>query len=232
MALTDIQQLVTDLVRDDANKISNAQRDQAVAIAVERYSKDRPRDYVEDVTAPGGNLLPLPAGWQADFSQLQSIEQPVGNVPPSMVPNTAWSLYNAPGGLSVMLSIAIGVNATARLTYTIRHQVDGTHDTIPLGDREAVCCLAAASLCDQLASLYSGDTDSTIQADSVNHASKSSEFAKRATALRKRYHDELGIDLKKNVAAGVVVSLEAASSLGTDRMTHGKTYRGSRRRVY
>lgn len=225
MAFTDFQTLVTGLVRDDAGKITVAQRDLAIATAVARYSKDRPRAKVEDITAPGGNLLPLPAAWQTNFSGLDSLEYPVGKFPASYISQQAWSLYARPTGPSIMVSYAIAAGSTVRATYSIAHQVDAGADTVPLGDREAVSCLAAASLCDQLASLYSGDTDSTIQADSVNHQSKAGEFSARARALRKRYFDELGIDTKKTVAGGVVVNLDLANSQGGDRLTHSRRFR-------
>lgn len=229
MALSDFQTLVGDLVRDDADKISETQRDNAIGAAVARYSKDRPRPKVDDLTAAGGNYLDLPEAWEADFSEVQAVEYPVGEFPPSYVSPQAWSLYATPTGLQIMVAYKFSEGATVRLTYSISHQVNSEEDTIPLGDREPVCCLAAASLCDQLAGFYSGDSDSTIQADSVNHQSKSQEFSARARALRKRYYDELGIDTKKTVAAGVVVDLDLQSSLGTERLTHSKTYRGSRR---
>lgn len=230
MAYTDFQSLVADLVRDDAERISTTQRDTAIAVAVARYGKDRPRTKVEDMTAPGGNRLTLPSAWVTGLSDLDALEYPLGETPPSMIPGDAWAYYETPTGLEIKVAYAIVAGATVRATFSIPHQVDDSGDTIPLHDREAVCCLAAASLCDQLASLYSGDTDSTIQADSVNHQSKASEFAARARALRKRYFDELGIDLKANAAAGAVVALKPTSSLGEQRLTHGKNYRGSRRR--
>jgi hypothetical protein len=230
MALSDFQTLVSDLVRDDAGKISETQRDNAIAAAVARYSKDRPRPKVQDVTsAEGGNYLDLPEAWESDFSELQNLEYPIGEFPPSFVSSQAWSLYAAPEGLSIMVGYSFPQDAVIRVSFSIAHQVDSTEDTIPLGDREPVCCLAAANLCDQLAGLYSGDGDSTIQADSVDHRSKASEFSSRARALRKRYFDELGIDTNKTVAAGVVVDLDLQSSLGGERLTHGKTYRGTRR---
>lgn len=230
MALTDFQSLVADLIRDDAEKISTAQRDTAIAVAVARYGKDRPRQKVEDITAPGGNLLPFPSAWVTGISDLDMMETPLGEVPPSFVPGDAWSYYDTPSGTEIMLASALATGATVRMTFSIPHQVDDAGDTIPLHDREAVCCLAAASLCDQLASLFSGDTDSTIQADSVNHQSKASEFAARARALRKRYFDELGIDTKANVAGGAVVTLKPVNSLGEQRLTHGSAYKSSRRR--
>jgi hypothetical protein len=112
-----------------------------------------------------------------------------------------------------------------RATYTIAHVLDAAEDTVPVGDQEPVASYAAAMLLDMLASLYSGDSDSTIQADSVNHQSKAGEFAARARTLRKRYFDDLGIDQKRNQAAGVVVNLDMASSLGRDRLTHPRRYR-------
>jgi len=218
MALTDYQTLVTDLVRDDAEKISIEQRDHAIVSAVLRYSKDRPLPKVEDITSTGGNLLDLPAAWQPDYSALDSLEYPVGNFPTSFISPQCWSLYATPTGLSIMVSYALPVGAPVRATFSVEHQVNGTTDTIPSGDREPVCCLAAANLCDQLASLYSGDSDSTISADSVNHQSKAAEFAARARALRKRYFDELGIEPKKNVAAGVVVGKLGTAVVSRDEL--------------
>jgi hypothetical protein len=225
MALSDFQSIVDDLLRDDAGHITTTQRDTAITTALARYSKDRPRQKVEDIVAPGGNLLPLPVAWEADFSQVQSLEYPIGNVPPAIINAQGYELYTSPNEVLIMVRDGFGINVNIRATFTITHMLSDIADTVPLGDREAVCCLAAASLCDQLAGLYSGDSDSTIQADSVNHQSKAGEFASRARALRKRYLDELGIDAKKNVAAGVVVDLNLSNSQGGPRLTHRRGYR-------
>lgn len=225
MALSDFQTLVDDLLRDDAGRVTPTQSYTAIATAVARYSKDRPSQKVEDIVAPGGYLLPLPSAWEADFSQVLSLEYPIGNVPPIMISAQDYELYTSPSGVSIMVRSGFNANENVRATFTVAHEVSLSADTVPFGDREAVCCLAAASLCDQLAGLYSGDSDSTIQADSVNHQSKAAEFASRARSLRKRYLDELGIDAKKNVAAGVVVDLNLSNSQGGARLTHRRGYR-------
>ncbi len=222
MALSDFQTQVDELVRDDAGKVSTAQRDRAIASAVIHYGKDRPRVKTQDIAASGGNLVVLPSAWEDGVSELQSLEYPIGKNPLSFISPQAWALYAAPSGLSIRISYAVPAAAAIRANFTIKHVVDNVTDTVPIGDREAVSCLAAASLCDQLASLYSGDSDSTIQADNVNHQSKAGEFANRAKALRKRYYDELGIDTKKNVAAGAVVQLERNDSRGRPRLTHNR----------
>ena len=230
MPLIDYQSIVQDLVRDDAERITIVQRDTAITNAILRYSKDRPRLKVEDVQAPGGSLLNLPAGWEPDYSELATIEYPVGQVPPVLIPNNAWQMYQSPTAMLVHLGFGLSSGVESRLTYSIRHQVDDVLDTIPLDDREPVCCLAAASLCDQLAAHHAGNTDSTIKADAVEYKSASAEFAARARALRKRYTDELGIDDKKNAAAAAVVSFDRKNSLGRERLTHGTQYKAERRR--
>lgn len=225
MSLLDFQTLTDNLVRDDAGKIATADRDSAIALAVSRYSKDRPDKKVEDITAPGGQLLNLPLAWEPDFSTLQALEYPVGQVPPLHLEPEDWALYDAPGVQQIQLAASINAGETVRTSYTIARVVDATTDTIPAANQEVVASYAAAVLCDQLASLYSGDTDSTIQADTVEHQGKAREFAMRAKTFRKRYYDELGIEPKRNVAAGVVVDLDMNNSQGNDRLTHPGRFR-------
>jgi hypothetical protein len=224
--LSDYQTLVDNLVRDDAAKIATTERDRALGLAVQRYSKDREKLAVEDLTPADANTLPLPAGWQADFSELRTLEFPIGQMPPSILDQARYSLYQAPSGIVVKVADAVAVSASSvRSAYTIAHVVDATHDTIPIADREAVACWAAAALCDQLASLYSGDTDSTIQADSVHAQPRAAQYAARAKTLRTRYLNELGIDDKRAVPAGTVVAMDKPDSRGQSRITHSPEYR-------
>jgi hypothetical protein len=223
--LSDYETLVAAAVRDDASKLSPDEISSAINQAVARYSKDRPRQKVEDIVSPGGNLLPLPVAWEADFSQLNSLEYPIGRVPPSILEAGSWAMYATPGGLMVQVAIGIVEAAAVRATFSIAHILSGAVDTVPVGDRESVSSYASAILLDQLASLYSNDQDSTIKADSVQHTSKAGEFARRAKVLRQRYFDDLGIDTKRNVAAGVVVNLDLVNSVGRDRLTHPRRFR-------
>ena len=224
--LSDYQTLVIDLVRDDAGKIVTAERDRAITAAVERYSKDRPRQTAEDLTPTSANVLPLPSTWVTDFSTLLSLEYPIGNVPRDLIEQDRYEFYRNTTAVVIQLLDAVAVAASnTRATYTIKHSVTTTVDTIPVGDREAVAGYAAAALCDELAALYSGGTDSTIQADSVEQKSKAADYSARAGRLRKRYFDEMGVDDKRNVATGVVVNLNAKDSMGGDRLLHTRVLR-------
>lgn len=224
--LADYQTIVTELVRDDAGKIAAAERDRAIEAARLRYSKDKPRTKVEDVTPESSQLLPLPASWVAEFSDLRALEHPIGDVPPTYLGQDRYALYVSPSGtkIQVLDGVAVAANSV-RATFTVPHDLDHDTDTIPLADRDAAACWAAALLCDQLAAFYSNSADSTLQADAVDHRSKAQEYASRARALRKRYHDELGIDEKKAAPAGTTVNLDFADSRGEDRITHGRRFR-------
>lgn len=225
MALYDFQTLVDELVRDDAGKIAAPERDRAIGMAAIRYGKDRPRVVVEDVTADGSNILPLPASWVAGKTYLASLEYPVGEYPVSLIDPEMLGVVRTPAGQEIRLVGAITNGATVRATIHLPHTLDVSADTLPEADREAVASYAAAVLLDQLASLYAANQDSTIQADSVDHRSQSAEYAARARALRTRYFDALGIDPKRQVAASATVNLNLGDSRGRDRLTHPSRHR-------
>ena len=139
MALTDYIALIEALVRDDAGHISDAERDDALALAVLRYTGDRP-----------------PADGET-------------------------------------------------------HVLTAAGDTIPPGDREAVCAYAAAALLEQLAAHHAGDTEPTIQADAVDRSSLSERYRRLASAQRARYASLLGLD--RPPPAGMTVTLGRRTGL-------------------
>lgn len=224
--LTDYETLAADLTRDDAAKLTLTEKDRAIAAAVYRYSVDKPRTRVQDVTPGSAQVLPMPAAWEEGFSVILGIEYPKGEIPPALLGTDRYAIYDDGTAKKIQLLDAVAVAASnTRISYTIKHVVDAATDTIPLQHREPVACFAAASLCDQLASYYAGGTDSSIQADSVEQRSKAQEYASRAKTLRKRYHDELGIEDKHSMAAGVMVNLDLPSSTNEDRLMHPRRFR-------
>ncbi len=224
--LLDYQTVVPRLVRDDAATLSVDDIDRAIAYAVTRYSKDRPDELVVDVVGEDAKLISLPTGWIAEFSVLQAIEYPIGNVPPTHFDNNRIVMYQDVPDLKIMLlDNEIANTESVRMSFTARHIVSAVADTIRVDDREPVACWAAAALCDELAAAYSGDSDSTIQVDNVNHGTKADAFRRRATNLRKRYTDELGVKDKRAAPAASVANMNLTTSLGRDRLMHPNRYR-------
>lgn len=221
--LSDYQLLVEKTVRDDSNLIDALDIEAAIALAVSRYSLDRPQYVVEDLEPTGLGELILPEAWEQGFSTVTSLEYPIGSFPARIVDPAAYVVYQSPTGYSLRLLFTPA--EAVRATISIAHVLSHNADTIPAHHREAVTCWAAASCLEQLAAFAAGVTDSTIQAGRIDRGSQTRDYTARANALRVRYINELGIEEKKSVAAGVVVNLDLKNSIGEDRLTHPNRFR-------
>lgn len=207
--LADLVALVDDMVSDASARLTPGARDRAIVLAVIQYGKDRPRALLADIVAtPAAEgvpaHLPLPAAW-ADSSEALAVEYPVGMMPPRLLSRPAWGTLPTPAGTLIAVPAEVG-GATCRLTWTLPHVVSDSEDTIPAADREAVGWYAAAVLLDQIAAATSGDQSSLMAADQVDQADKSKAYAARAGAARRRYHDLLGIDVRRQSPASAIAA--------------------------
>lgn len=220
MSLEQLQTTVDDLVRDRDGVVSDTQRNDAIDAAVRAYSIDRPRNVVVDITASGGQRIDLPAGF-TDASRLRGIEYPVGDVPPSEVPLSEISIYDAPSVRQIALPMWVAAGDTLRVSYTAAHLVDDADDTLPDGDRFAVACKAASILCGQLAAYYAGESEPTLAADTVNRQTKSQAWRQRARDLAADYATRVGpAPNERRKAASATTSLERNDALGGRRLFH------------
>lgn len=214
--LADYQQLVTDLVRDDAGKVTPEQRYRAIAQALARLSAERPREVAEDLANVSGALVATPPGWVVGDSRLVSVETPIGQVPPDLVDDVT-VLAQPDGTERLAFTAPLAANTTIRVRYTLLHLVDSQDDTVPAGLQWGVAALAASMLCGQLASLYANQGDSTIAADSVDQKSRSELYAARERELERKAFASWGLPVPSagggansaaGNAAGVVVSFD------------------------
>lgn len=225
MTLVQYETLVDSMVRDTAGDISLAERDNAIQLAVEQYSRDRGNLIVKDVVTAFATTILVPSEWEDDFSELVSVEYPAGDNPPSLWDQEAWSVYQAPGGPEIRLGVAVPTGSVVRLGFTVRQTLSGAADTIPSIHREGVAAYAAALLLQQLAARFAGSSEPTIGADSVDHGSRSGTYERRAKALVQRYERIVGVVLNRVPAAGAVVNLQGRDSRGNDRLVHKRQYR-------
>jgi hypothetical protein len=203
-----------------------------ISAAITRYSKDRPREIVTDIVGNATNILPLPtdlgATFEEKFSEIRSIEYPVGSVPPTTLDYKSFQMYRQPSGLKLMLiDSAPPATDTLRVTWTARHKADGT--TVPSEDFDAVCDLTAALGCEAIAAFYGKTSDSTISADSVNYRTKSQEWAALGKMYRSRYDSALGIstgaagqDSSEQKPAISMGDIDNTMESGANRITHGR----------
>jgi hypothetical protein len=211
--------------------LGEAEKIQAINKAVKRYSLDRIREIAEDETGNGGYdyALDLLESWIEGFSTVKKIEYPITDDlydNSNILTDDAWMIYLKPSGKVIrLLEDQPAVTETLRITYTTLHLCDDTQCTIPVADAEAVQMLSAAGFCDMLATYYSQDQDSTIKADSVDHKSKSSDYAARAKTYRQQYFNHLGIQEGQVVPASASRAVQPKPSWRSDSLTHPRKFR-------
>lgn len=224
MALADFQQMVDDMVRDQSGTIVSAVRDRAIDQAVLRYSADRPRGLVLDTgwLVPG-YVGPLPEGW-TDDCLIRDAEYPIGNHPRSLV-NVGF--YRNDGGALLMSDVELPAGATVRLSLAAAHRLAETEDTIPLAHRLAVASHAAWQLCTQLATYYSGQRETTVNADNSNTENRSRSYAARAKEYRTAYFVGTGqLDPFAQAAAGGGTSNAASAVVSWPGRPRNRLTRG------
>jgi len=202
----------------------------AISQAVKEHSKRRPQIIVEDETGDGGFDYAVTdlASWVAGFSVIKTVEYPVDDddETPDILQDDEWRMYQTPSGVFLRFKEDTPeATESFRVTYTALHTCTDTACTVETFDDEAVQTLAAAFFCDMLATFYAQNQDSTIAADSVDHTSKSRDYAARAKAYRKIYFDHLGIKEGQAPAASVTRDQDLKGSWGSDKLTHKGKYR-------
>lgn len=225
MSLSAITQLVAELVQDSDDRLSPESITHAIDSAVIKLSKDKPVLKLADVVADGGETLPLPDSWELGFSNIRFIEYPIGKFPVSMLSEHSYGVVPIPDGDELRLVDSIAAGETVRLTHTMQHVLTADASTLHNTQHDAVAAWAASILFGELAALYSGDSDSSISADSVDHGAKARNYAARSKAMQSRYYNDLGIEPKRNQAAGIVVDFDGMDSRGNDRLLHKARYR-------
>jgi len=207
---------VTAKVKDDSGRLTDLDDYQpAIDAALERYSRHRPKELVKDLAGDGTHDLALPAEWAEGFSQIRRVEYPIGDVPETLLEAADWTLYRSPTGLKLRLfEETPEATDTVRVTLTVgRLEAD-----IISGDLDAVASLAASICLRTLAALHGQNSDSTLNADVVNHHSKADQYRRLADALEAEYNAHLGIDPKGGAPAAAAVAAPPAS--GRTRLTH------------
>lgn len=207
--------LVTDMVAQGAARLAAGQMDRALTGAVLRYSADRPRRRRAEAVSLGGYVLPLPAGWEADVSEMQWIETSAGRLDAEQ-----WRLHEGVAGAEIRLVAPLPAGQAVLLCFTAAHSLTDAECTIPALHHDAVACYAAASLCEQIATACADNADPTIAVDRIDQTSPAREWALRAKSYRGRYFAALGIassggqESARVPPAGAVADLDLMPSFG------------------
>lgn len=194
----------------------SASRDEQIKAALERYSKDRPKEYVVDLTGDGGNYYEIAtttfSEWVGGFSRVFSVEYPAAVVAndeaPTYLEDGDWrdDYYAGDKRYLYLPNNTPAATEKIRITYIVPYLLSGTPGTTdtPAQDFDAICSLAAGLCCEALAAKYGQSMDPTLAADVVNYAEKTDFYARRAKELIALYEEHMGIE--EGTAPASVVS--------------------------
>lgn len=206
-SLTTFLAQVDILITADNDIIASASRQAIVKAAVERYSNDRPREIVDEVTGDGGKYYGLSSSlssWSDGFSRVIQIEYPAATVAsdeaPSYLEPSDWNddfWADASGTSTRYLYLpnhAPASTETMRIRYTAPYAWDDDSETeTPGADFYAICNLAAGLVCQAIAAKFSQIGDSTISADATAHTTKATEYSNRAKEFIALYSEHMGL---------------------------------------
>jgi hypothetical protein len=202
----------------------------AVKKSIKEHSKHKPQVVVEDVDGDGGFDYAVSglASYLDEFSTIKTVEYPVDDddEAANVLQDSEWKIYEKPSGKVLrFLSLTPAAAEDLRVTYTALHTCTVSACTVTDFDEEAVQMLAAAHFCTMLSTYYAQSQDSTIGADSVDHKSKSREYAASAKVFKLEYYDHMGIKPGKTPAASVTMDQDLPGSWAGDKLTHKSRYR-------
>lgn len=231
--LVDYEQVVDALIQDQADKLDATARQEAIAQAVQEHTRIKPWVRTSTVTGTASAAVSLPTGWQRDVSMIQSIEYPVGELPPTYLEAEDWFLKASPtasAGVRLWLTgVSPATSETLTITWTAPHVVSAATSSIPEGHFRAVATLGASYACLQLAGFYAQAGDATIAIDSQDPRTKSDVYRSLARDFRARYRTFFGLppdDQELSVpAASIIVDLDRNYSWGGNMMFHPRRWR-------
>lgn len=183
---------------------------EALDSAVDHYSYDKPRERLHVISGSGTHRYALPSDWESGFSHIVYVEFPAGSNaaqdPSILDPDEVfvWEDNSAEQFQFRFRSLSTG--DTAWVKYTVRHTMDGSSNTVPDADLEAVVFLGTA----YAALMQAGSLIAEMHGDTGGFGpirTRSDHYKALAQELFKRYYRRLGV----NETLGVKPTLEIFS---------------------
>ncbi len=200
--------------------------------ALRRYSKDKPRLVISDITGTASKFIEVNASnfpnFVDGFSRIEYLEAGAAtiadNEKPNYIERDSWDYYRDTTKLYVYFKDdQPATSDTIRAQYTAEHTINGlsqeTVDTVPGNDFEAIIYWAAHEACLALAAKMSDTINPGIRGEQFNSRSKSKEYREVAQKYQDLYMNWV---TEPNEAASVTRDLDFGYSFvdGMPWQTH------------
>ena len=195
---------ITDAIVQDAASliISPGDLDVFIDQAVEMYSEDRTRTKTQDVVGSGLAQVDMPSDWVRDFSVIESIEFPIGNIPRDLLEDEeefeTEDIPDGAGGEKTIIRFLESIPKTTesfRLKITVPHvlSVDTVaNTTIASTDKLTLGNLSASRTFLSLSAALTQTSDSSIGADAVDFIGRAAQYQALAAEHERIYKEKLG----------------------------------------
>lgn len=169
----------------------------ALEAAVDRYSKDKPREKLHVITGDGTNRYALPSDWESKFSTISYIEFPAGDNAlndPSLLDAVEYLVWEDASGEELQFRLRdINTGSVAWMKYTLRHTLDATTNTVPDSAFEAVSFLGTGyAALDIAAQSIRNRGSSEAGGQIINFRTSSDMYKSFASEMIKMYYQRIG----------------------------------------
>jgi hypothetical protein len=201
-----------------------------IKMAINTYSIDRPLVVSSYMTGDGQSFdYPLPGKWVWGYSTVQGVEYPADQQLPSYYTPIDYEVREGSLGPQPIKFLRFKIatpSATDRawLQYTTRHHHSTEYTSIVQEDLEAVMWMACYFACVALASGSAATTESTLNADVVNHRDGSIRWRELAETFKKMYIDRV-VSPDSATPVGFTEDWDSFLSSGMPYLWHGRRAR-------
>jgi len=203
MALTvaSVASRAMELAPDLSQTFAQADYEAEVPAAVAALSRYQPQDLSMDLTGDGTDRLDL-TGWDRRASAYR-LEYPVDE---DEIPATGWAVVRSGAGWSLVLSSALGSGESARLWYTLPHDVATAAGTTTVPDdlREPCALFCSGSILRRMATRYLQQrrSETLSGVELVDLRSQAKEALEQARAYDRQALELLGVVRDDAAGAG------------------------------
>lgn len=227
----DIRNKVIPRIQDDVSRLTVAPGgdvDAAILSAVEEYQKTFPLEKAVRIAGSGTYKYAISSltGYIDGFSELRGVAYPHLTTDQVLrwLLGQDFGLVRDDSGLFLWFASARPTAAEFFLAlFTVPHTASVAAWTPRATDDEAISDLAAGYCCDLLAAVNSQETDTTLDADSVNRLSKAAEYRAMATRFKDSYKRKTASVGRATAVANVQNTNTGFGDVAqTDYLFHGR----------
>jgi len=194
VTLDNLLTLANNNLQDNSTNLPTADRQELCRKALRIYSRRRPFLYLQAYIATTSSFYDLPTHWDDEFSNIEEIEYPIEQTPPSLIDGQYFNIELMSGGKQIRFHAnRPSNNEIFWVRYTGLYFFNSDNESqAPEADDKGLAYLAAALMCQALAAFYSSRANPNYgNVDVMNYDDRAGSYSTRAKEFMKLYDKEI-----------------------------------------